>query len=185
MKNVKLIIVSLVVICLIVFIGLMGVNLSLNLGENQIDNLKSKEGCFIDKEDGTVIDNCTNLMWKKIHESEPVDWETAKLICESDNTAEYNDWRLPTKEELELFVDKDCKLSNLPNDNCVGIWINNVFEAPYWKSKINYYWSSTVVDSPIDRMTYILIASEFGITGAHSELRSKNESIGVRCVRSK
>ena len=183
-KSLKLIIFSVIVLIVLFVVGFLSIGLTLFVSDTFIGNLESKEGCFIDNEDGTVTDNCSNLMWKKNNEFEPVDWEMAKQICESDITAGYNDWRLPTKEELELFVDKDCQLNNLPNENCVGIWINSIFDASGWNSKIRYYWSSTIVTSPVDKLTYILMASEFGLIGTYSELRSKNNSIGVRCVRS-
>jgi hypothetical protein len=73
-------------------------------------------GNFLDYGDGTVSDTRTGLMWKRFTEGQ--DWldghcegvtnrftlDQAKAI--NPNFAGYNDWRLPTLDELKSIIDK-------------------------------------------------------------------------------
>lgn len=54
-----------------------------------------------------------------------VDWSSARLLCENSTVAEYNDWRLPTKEELSAVYTKRDEIGGFVNGN---------------------YWSSSNVD---------------------------------------
>ena len=53
-----------------------------------------------------------------------VDWSSAKLLCENSTVAGYNDWRLPTKEELMTLYS---------NRELIGGFVNE----RYWSSSNN------------------------------------------------
>lgn len=71
---------------------------------------------YIDHGDGTITDKQTNLMWKKCSEGasgadclggKPVEllWSDAmKQYATSNSFAGYNDWRMPTIEELRTVI---------------------------------------------------------------------------------
>ena len=60
---------------------------------------------FVDNGNGTVTDTDTGLMWQKATAPGTYTWEQALQYCESLNLAGYNDWRLPSKNELHTIVD--------------------------------------------------------------------------------
>jgi hypothetical protein len=65
---------------------------------------------FIDHGDGTTTDPCTGLMWMtdvidasgdgQINQSDFVSWETARTLSDSLTANGFDDWRMPTIEEL-------------------------------------------------------------------------------------
>lgn len=90
------------------------------------------EDRFEDNGDGTVADRRTGLMWQR--ETAPigwVSWQEALQYCEDMELADYTDWRLPNRRELESLID-------LRQD---GPLIDPVFSAESW-----WYWTSTNVD---------------------------------------
>ena len=64
------------------------------------------ESGLVDKEDGTIFDTTTNLFWQKESSNKVFIWMRAKMYCESLTLAGYNDWRLPTREELEYLINR-------------------------------------------------------------------------------
>ena len=60
---------------------------------------------FIVNTNGTVLDNTTNLTWKQEIHGRTFNWKQAKEYASQLNLGRYNDWRLPTKEELQSLVD--------------------------------------------------------------------------------
>jgi hypothetical protein len=89
------------------------------------------ESGIVDKEDGTILDTTTNLLWQQSHSEEKMCWEEAKEYCKSLTLAGHSDWRLPTIEELETLIDKKYKPSIDPIFKCNPDW----------------YWSSSTYDS--------------------------------------
>ncbi len=63
-------------------------------------NETGREGRFIAYDDGTVLDTATNLMWADKDNGVDIQWAAAKTYCESFTAGGYNDWRMPTKNEL-------------------------------------------------------------------------------------
>jgi hypothetical protein len=51
------------------------------------------------------IDPQTNLMWTTKDNGRPIDWNGAESYCKSLTLNEYQDWRLPTIEELKKLYD--------------------------------------------------------------------------------
>ncbi len=69
--------------------------------------LKSDTGRFIENAaDDTVTDTETGLMWLKDNASQAeMGWELAMLLCENSSFADYDDWRLPNRKELQSIMD--------------------------------------------------------------------------------
>ena len=80
MKNVLIILVSLLIFC-----SAANAELIINGG-------------------GTVTDTATGLMWQQ-DEAGLMNWETALSYCENLQLAGYDDWRLPNINELQSLVD--------------------------------------------------------------------------------
>ncbi|HPC85496.1 MAG TPA: DUF1566 domain-containing protein [Smithellaceae bacterium] len=68
-------------------------------------NETGREGRFIAYDDGTVLDTATNLMWADKDNGVDIQWAAAKTYCESFTAGGYNDWRMPTKNELAGLYD--------------------------------------------------------------------------------
>ena len=65
---------------------------------------------FIDKGDGTVTDTTWGLMWAQTDNQVDIFWKEAPLWIKNDFAYQieplYDDWRLPTLEELKsLYID--------------------------------------------------------------------------------
>ncbi|NTU42314.1 MAG: DUF1566 domain-containing protein, partial [Nitrospirales bacterium] len=99
---------------------------------------------FINKEDGTIIDLLTGLVWASDTSSPSVgscsggskSWQDALAYVSclnSINYLGYNTWRLPNRNELESLVERG-------RSNLIW-WLNS---NGFQNIKIdNYYWSST------------------------------------------
>lgn len=64
-----------------------------------------RDGRFIAYSDGTVLDTKTNLMWAAKDNGSNINWQNAKSYCENYRGGSYNDWRMPTQEELAGLYD--------------------------------------------------------------------------------
>jgi hypothetical protein len=65
---------------------------------------------FTDNGDGTVTDNQTGLMWAKTDTQGDVTWKDAERYCKvgpPQIIGKYDDWRMPTIEELETIYHKE------------------------------------------------------------------------------
>jgi Protein of unknown function (DUF1566) len=62
--------------------------------------------------DGTVLDTKTNLMWAAAASNESMTWSEAEEYCTSFAGAEYQDWRLPTRDELAALIEADIAENN-------------------------------------------------------------------------
>jgi hypothetical protein len=70
---------------------------------------------FVDNEDGTVSDTCTDLAWQKdtadvdgdgqSTDQDGTTWCNALAYCENLSFAGHDDWRLPNVRELQSIVD--------------------------------------------------------------------------------
>jgi hypothetical protein len=150
---------------------------------------KKRQDEFIDNKNGTVTFKTTGLTWQKCSvgqmwtgdtcsgEATEMSWNDAMEL--SNSFAGYNDWRLPTKEELMTLVfcsdekyelDGSCK-------NGIGITPPTIITT-YFPNTQNYmYWSS----SPYaDSSSYVWVVY-FG--GGYSGNGDKYRNHFVRLVR--
>jgi len=69
------------------------------------------DGRFTDNGNGTVTDHKTGLMWSKSDNQGNINWHEAvkwvKYTFPDTIAAPYDDWRLPTLEELESLYEKE------------------------------------------------------------------------------
>jgi len=84
------------------------------------------ESGLVDRGDGTIFDTRTNLLWQQGFSDESMTWQDAKKYCKHLILARYDDWRLPTKEELKSLVNKKYKPAIDPIFKCNPDW--------YWSS---------------------------------------------------
>lgn len=104
------------------------------------------------------------LMWQDDEAAKTVqkDWDGAMAYCRSLKLLGFNDWRLPTKAELESIVD----ISRKPT-------IKKEF-----KNVISHnYWSSTTYEYDKDRAWYVCF------NGGSVFKYYKGDNYYVRCVR--
>ena len=107
---------------------------------------------FTDHGDGTVTDNLTGLMWTK--DAQEIywkyHWETAVELCENFVYPEidgYDDWRLPSLEELQSLIDTNAANPPLP----AGHPFENV--APF------LYWTTTPYTAIHEHVHYVFMTT--------------------------
>jgi len=71
---------------------------------NGVNDIK-RDGRFIAYSNGTVLDTQTNLMWAAKDSGKDISWTHARAYCENYRGGGYQDWRMPTKEELTGLYD--------------------------------------------------------------------------------
>ncbi len=64
-----------------------------------------RDGRFISYDNGTVLDTRTNLMWALLDNGDNINWHDAKSYCDNYRGGGYNDWRMPTRDELAGLYD--------------------------------------------------------------------------------
>jgi len=111
-----------------------------------------------------VTDNNTGLEWQRTISENTFTWQDAIDYCDELNYGGYEDWRLPTADELSTIIDIGKKYISVDVDVFYLIKDNN-----YWSS------SSFVNDSSLAHFVY------FGIGDV--SLYPKTETNHVQCVR--
>jgi hypothetical protein len=129
---------------------------------------------YIDNTDGTITDTSRNLMWERCSvgqeqkggsckgETEVYSWDYVNNIISEKNN--YNDWRLPTREELREFI-------SVNNSSNV---INTLFpysSERYWTSEEFYIGSE-------DEYAYV-----FDLITKKDTGEEKHEKNNIRLVR--
>ncbi len=87
---------------------------------------------FMDNSDGTVTDTDAGLMWQQATAPGTYTWEQAVSYCEGLILSQYDDWRLPSLNELQTLVDYERS--------------NPAIDTAYFPDiQASYYWSSTSI----------------------------------------
>jgi len=83
---------------------------------------------FIDNRDGTVTDTAAHLMWAKEDNMGDINWRQAEVYCKNPPIAgyRYNNWRMPTVEELKRLYDKNS--SGYTTDCGLHVHIHPIFQ---------------------------------------------------------
>ncbi len=116
--------------------------------------------------DGTVTDPNTGLMWQQQGPDSEMGWKEALGYCEGLSLAGYDDWRLPSREELRSIVDYGTYRPAIDTE-----YFLNTQLSGYW-SAATYYAQNTDDAWCVD--FYYGIGHE----------RPKSDSRSVRGVRS-
>ncbi len=92
-------------------------------------------GIYINADDGTIVDMTTGLMWEKSPDNQPINLRGAIEYAKNLELGGYNDWRLPTIEELQyisnIYLIKRKKNTAKMSNNVIvhGGAICNVFDT--------------------------------------------------------
>ncbi len=83
-------------------------------------DVTSKDGRFIDNGDGTITDTNTGMMWTKKDSyadlGKCLNWNDSGSYVGRLSTGGYNDWRMPTVQELKKILEKS-KSNNMTFDH--------------------------------------------------------------------
>ena len=92
---------------------------------------------LVDNGNGTISDPNTNLMWQQAEAGEMC-WEEALSYCENLTLVDYDDWRLPNRNELQSLINYN---DNIP---CLDKTLFPGAFSSYSPLDVSfYYWSST------------------------------------------
>ena len=84
--------------------------LSLSFPCEALKGKRSRDGRYIDNGDGTVTDKRTELMWTQKDSyadlGKCLNWYKSKKYVSKLRTGGYNDWRIPTVEELKTIFEQ-------------------------------------------------------------------------------
>ena len=92
--------------------------------------LQLPDSIYRDNTKEVVIDPKTNLIWQDNADTKTVqrNWQSAKDYCKNLNLNGYNDWYLPTKEQLQSIIDKTGVAPE------IRVQFQNSFSGKYWSS---------------------------------------------------
>ncbi len=112
---------------------------------------QAEEKRFVDNGDRTITDSKTGLMWAQSSSPGDLNWEDAETYCKNPAMdslyLKYDDWRMPTIEELHTLYAKeikaykaDCGLkiridSVFDDVSCAWIWSSELPPAPHAKTR--------------------------------------------------
>jgi hypothetical protein len=93
-----------------------------------------RDGRFIAYDNGTVLDTRTKLMWASRDNGADINWANAKSYCTNYRGGGFQDWRMPTIDELDGLYDATkqrpaaCKgevihvATEFIDITCLGLW---------------------------------------------------------------
>jgi hypothetical protein len=116
-----------------------------------IARVSLQQSRFIASNDGTVLDEKTNLMWAAKDNGSPIDWQGARSYCDNYRGGGYKDWRMPTQAELAELYYYALKQSN-------GNYLTKLIEITgeyMWASETLGNNSAAVYDFRHDLGTFI------------------------------
>ena len=100
---------------------------------------------FIDNADGTVTDTRLNVMWSKTDNQGNINWRQAqqwvKFTFPYTLQVSYDNWRLPTLDELKTLYDRDANYEGYETDCGQRVKIASVFELTcgwIWASEMKF-----------------------------------------------
>lgn len=143
---------------------------------------ESEVDAFIDNKNGTITDKITGLTWQSFSVGQTWDgiscigkplkmsWNDAMKL--TSDYAGYDDWRLPTKEELMTLV----LYFNVNKDDSLIVSNKSNFTLMS-TTQSNWYWSSTLYADDIEFAWYF----DFDYSNYNSSL--KRDNFFVRLVR--
>lgn len=109
------------------------------------------DGRIVDNGDGTVTDTGTGLMWARTDNMGHITWHDARLYCENFLLGGYDNWRMPTIEELKTLFDDSSK----GHETICG---QKVRARPFIELSCGFVWSSEVRSEsdqyPISALAY-------------------------------
>ena len=125
-------------------------------------------GTFVDNGNGTVTNTGTGLMWQKATAPGRYLWQAALLYCEGLFLGGHNDWRLPSRNELQSIVDYNTAYPAFDpifsyNDN--GLY--------------DFYWSSTTFAANNWRFAWVVSSKTGSVTSSYK----RDFPLYVRAVR--
>ena len=95
---------------------------------------------YVAYEDKTVLDKTTNLLWEQKTEQnkyEEYDWEHAKSYCRNLVHGFYDDWRLPSKNELSSLLTHQFYTNGYGAENYINIqYFPKTYSSNYWSSTV-------------------------------------------------
>ncbi len=119
---------------------------------------------LVDNGDGTVSDTDTGLMWQQAGPA-AMTWEDALGYCEALVLADFDDWRLPSRNELMSIAD-------------YSFYDPTADTVIFPDMKSEFYWSSTTVfGAPL------VAAWMVGFRDGYVWIELKANPINVRAVR--
>lgn len=100
---------------------------------------------FIDNDDGTITDTRLNVMWSKTDNQGNINWRQAqqwvKFTFPYTLPISYDNWRLPTLDELKTLYDRDANYEGYETDCGQRVKIASVFELTcgwIWASEMKF-----------------------------------------------
>ena len=141
--------------------------------------LESKSKELTDHKDITIIGD---LMWEK-KESREMSWDEGMEYAKNLRLGGYDDWRLPTKEELGEVVTLCGGEFTILDDDYEEKIARNSENVPYQEAYkaigfySNYYWSSTAL---VGNEDYAWVVDFYN---GRDYWNRKSNSYYVRCVR--
>jgi hypothetical protein len=137
--------------------------------------------------DGTVKDNKTGLIWfQDANAFGEMSWYEALTTCNQLNDGVYGltdgsynrDWRLPTKDEWLVFIDRNYNDPPFSNAEGNDQWSEGdpFFNVQYDRLR-TYYWSNTILHREVDIQVPPVIYSVILQTGAMVERRTGNTGV--------
>jgi len=76
---------------------------------------------FVAYDNGTVKDLTTGLMWAAADNGGPISLSEAKTYCENYRGGGYEDWRMPTTEELKAIYNPQVISPYPVSEGCKGV----------------------------------------------------------------
>lgn len=121
-------------------------------------------GDYSNLDNDTVKDKKTGLIWQK-GEQEKMRWEIARQFCGELTLAGFNDWRLPTKQELMTLVERNM--------------FNPAIDRKFFpQAQPDNYWSSSIGTASVGSAAWMI---HFGY--GEARFFNKYNKHLVRCVR--